>query len=221
MSIEMMNSAWNTDNLTPTKKLILLLLGSYADENHQCYPSHRHIANKIGLKDTKGVQRTIQEFEKLGYLKIERRKKENGGYTSNKYTLLLPMGGKTHRGRGRDSEGAENPVNTKEETKTNNIKKEIFYRSSFEKFYEIYPKKVGKKKAFESFHKIKESEIEKVLIKIEEYAVTVKDKIDIQWIPNPATWLNQERWNDDLNYIKDHKKDFKLDRSSDWAKDLD
>jgi len=45
MSIEMMNSAWNTEGLSPTKKLILLLLGSYADENNQCYPSHRHIAD--------------------------------------------------------------------------------------------------------------------------------------------------------------------------------
>ena len=63
MSIEMMNSAWNTEGLSPTKKLILLLLGSYADENNQCYPSHRHIADKIGLKDTKGVGQTIREFE--------------------------------------------------------------------------------------------------------------------------------------------------------------
>ena len=71
MSIEMMNSAWNTDDLTPTKKLILLLLGSYADENHQCYPSHKHIAKKIGLKDTKGIQKTIKEFEQLGYLGLK------------------------------------------------------------------------------------------------------------------------------------------------------
>ena len=71
MSIEMLNRALNVDGLTPTRKFILVLLGNYADENGQCYPSHRHIANKIGLKDTKGIQQTIKLFEQMGYLQIQ------------------------------------------------------------------------------------------------------------------------------------------------------
>ena len=42
---------------------------------------------------------------------------------------------------------------------------------------------------------------------------------DINFTPYPATWLNQERWNDEVT--QSNKKSYKdLDRSSDWAKDL-
>lgn len=210
MSIEMMNGAWNTDGLTPTKKLILLLLGSYADENGQCYPSHRHIANKIGLKDTKGIGATIREFEKLGYLRIEHRKKEDGGYTSNRYTLLLPKGATTPRGAKRVREGVQNTQNTKEDTKTNYI------TEAFEKFWELYPRKVAKKKAFQIFKNIPKKHIIKIISSVE---LLSKNVGDINYTPYPATWLNQERWNDEVSVQS--KKSFKdLDRSSDWANDL-
>tara|TARA_R100000773_G_scaffold1465_4_gene2164 strand:+ start:2051 stop:2683 length:633 start_codon:yes stop_codon:yes gene_type:complete len=210
MSIEMMNGAWNTDGLTPTKKLILLLLGSYADENGQCYPSHRHIANKIGLKDTKGIGATIREFEKLGYLRIEHRKKADGGYTSNKYTLLLPKGATTPRGAKGGGEGVQNTQNTKEDTKTKYIEE------TFDQFWEYYPRKVAKKKAFQIYQKLKKEDILKVLSSVK---LLSKNVGDINFTPYPATWLNQERWNDEVT--QSNKKSYKdLDRSSDWAKDL-
>ena len=118
MSVQMSHAGWQITGLTPTKKIILLLLCNYADENNQCYPSHRHIADKVGLKDTKGVQRTIKEFEELGLLSIEHRKTANGGFTSNRYTLLLPMGANTTRVVKTVSDTVVEPDNTKEDTKT-------------------------------------------------------------------------------------------------------
>tara|TARA_R100001510_G_scaffold12489_1_gene9718 strand:- start:1704 stop:2336 length:633 start_codon:yes stop_codon:yes gene_type:complete len=209
MSIEMMNSAWNTDDLTPTKKLILLLLGSYADENHQCYPSHKHIAKKIGLKDTKGIQKTIKEFEQLGYLRIERRTKQNGAYTSNKYTLTLPLGVSTHRGNKRVREGAETPVNTKEETKT------FIYTDEFETFWDLYPRKVAKKNAYKFFKKVPAKDYDLLIASIKNLG---KSKIDIKYIPYPATWLNQERWKDKFEDIKEDQTN---KSTSNWHDDLD
>ena len=66
MSIECLNQALKIKGLTPTKKFILVLLANYSDERGSCYPSYRHIADTIGLKDTKGVQKAIKEFEELG-----------------------------------------------------------------------------------------------------------------------------------------------------------
>lgn len=66
----------------------------------------------------------------------------------------------------------------------------------FDQFWEAYPKKVGKLPAHRAWHKmIDPPPIQEILKALE---VQKKSK---QWqegfIPNPATWLNQERWNDE------------------------
>ena len=71
------------------------------------------------------------------------------------------------------------------------------YTSSFNEFWEIYPHKVGKKKALQEWNKINHDD--GLLIRILESLE--KQKKSKQWdnkqfIPHPATWLNQERWDD-------------------------
>jgi hypothetical protein len=72
--------------------------------------------------------------------------------------------------------------------------------NNFELFWNAYPRKVGKKKAQEAFKKVK-IDIQLIISSIE------KQKKSDQWlkdggqyIPYPSTWLNQERWNDELTY---------------------
>ena len=197
MSIEMMNHAWNIDGLTPTKKLILLLLGSYADENGTCYPSYRHIANKIGLKDTKGVRKAIKEFEDMGFLRIENRYKKDGGLTSNRYYLLIG-----------DSEGVSTlshevsePHNTKDNTKTNKNKED----KNFDVFWSDYPRKVSKKSAKTSWFKALKNGADPIRICVAciQFAKFHKEKgTELDYIPHPSTWLNQERWEDSLEILK-------------------
>ena len=75
------------------------------------------------------------------------------------------------------------------------------YDERFEKFWSVYPKKVGKGAARTAFMKLKPSqELTDTMIK----AVRVAERSD-QWrkdkgqfIPNPSTWLNQRRWEDEL-----------------------
>ena len=100
MSIECLNKALKIqfEGQTPTKRLILILLANYCDDANSCYPSYSHIAKLAGLKDPKHIARIIKEFEELGLLKIQKRYKEDGGNTSNRYFLTLrteeiaPMG---------------------------------------------------------------------------------------------------------------------------------
>lgn len=70
----------------------------------------------------------------------------------------------------------------------------------FIEFYKFYPKKISVKKAREKFFKIKPDHalFEKMM------AALARQKASVQWqkdngqfIPHPATWLNQERWNDE------------------------
>tara|TARA_Y100000114_G_scaffold74203_1_gene68043 strand:- start:2999 stop:3601 length:603 start_codon:yes stop_codon:yes gene_type:complete len=186
MSIECLNQALKIKGLTPTKKFILVLLGNYADENGSCYPSYRHIADIVGLKDTKGVQKAIKEFESLGLLRIEHRKNKKGGHTSNRYHLSIAMGAETLRVDVTQRQGVSEPSNTKEDTKDNIL---------FEKFWSVYPRKIAKKKAKEIFEKHKDQE------RIVEGAIkfaSLNEMTDEKFIPHPTTWLNGERWNDEM-----------------------
>ena len=77
-------------------------------------------------------------------------------------------------------------------------KKDI-YTSNFLKFWEKYPKKIGKGSAFASYQKIK---LPRPSLDILLNAVTEQNKSkqwqNNQFIPNPSTWLNQRRWEDEI-----------------------
>lgn len=189
MSIECLNQAIKIEGLTPTKKLILILLANYADDQNTCYPSYKHIAKIVGLKTVKGIQKAIKEFEELGLLRIEHRILENGSYTSNKYHLMLggvisdPTPIKDVR------VGSQTTNNTKDNTKTN---------TQFEKFWELYPRKIGKKTAKQIFYKFDSKIINKVLHGTKCYA-NEKINTEINFILHPTTFLRQERFNDYVN----------------------
>ena len=200
MSIEYLNHALKVDGLTPTKKLILVILSNYADEKGTCYPSYGHIAKMIGLKDTKGIQKAIKEFEELGYLRIEHRKTEKGNYTSNRYHILLGRGVETPRGVETSTVGVSEPYNTKDNTKTNIDKN---FEKFFNEFWEIYPRKVGKHQARKSFFKIKQQEYTKIIYATKVFAKE-NQATEQKFIPHPTTYLNQHRYEDFINkQIKD------------------
>lgn len=71
----------------------------------------------------------------------------------------------------------------------------------FEEFWTAYPKKVGKGAARKSWAKIRpDAELyEKILNAIAEAKTSEQWQAEHgKYIPNPATWLNQSRWEDEL-----------------------
>ena len=69
----------------------------------------------------------------------------------------------------------------------------------FLKWYSFYPKKVGKPNAYKAWKKIKpDLELKKKLVLMVLEHSKSKQWQSAEFIPYPATWLNQERWNDIL-----------------------
>lgn len=84
----------------------------------------------------------------------------------------------------------------KEKSKTENKQQEYFSI-----FWASYPKKVGKGAAEKSWKKIKPTKdlLEKMLNAIETAKQSMQwNKDNGQYIPNPTTWLNQKRWEDEI-----------------------
>lgn len=79
------------------------------------------------------------------------------------------------------------------ESKEEEISKEVF---SFEDFWEKYPKKIAKKKCKDKFKKLSQVKKEKIKATLDKF-ISYKPFADYTH-PNPETYLNQERWDDEL-----------------------
>jgi hypothetical protein len=92
--------------------------------------------------------------------------------------------------------------------------------TGFQSFWDAYPTKVGKAKALESWNRISPDDelVATILSGIE------RSKPSQRWregiIPNPSTWLNQGRWDDELPVgVPSNKPMSRVERA--MAEDLD
>lgn len=79
----------------------------------------------------------------------------------------------------------------------------------FEKFWEAYPRKVGKGAARKIWAKLKPPEelVEKMIAAVAEQRKTPQwQKDGGQYIPHPATWLSQDRWDDEPDKSLDQRR---------------
>lgn len=84
--------------------------------------------------------------------------------------------------------------------------KNNIYICSFETFWKQYPKKVAKKKVEQKYNQLATSKQkeEEILQGLKSYTEKWRiEKTNLTYIPNPLTWLNQERWNDDVQINRD------------------
>jgi hypothetical protein len=86
-------------------------------------------------------------------------------------------------------------TNHKQECKT----QKNIYTSNFESFWSSYPKKIGKGEAFKAYKNIKEPRpsLKEIISSIQDQSETDQWK-DKRFIPNPATWINGRRWEDEV-----------------------
>ena len=88
---------------------------------------------------------------------------------------------------------------------------------AFDRFWTVYPKKTAKAVAQKAFDKIAPDDalLDTMIKSVESFKKTqqwLKD--DGQYIPNPTTWLNQRRWEDELPQ-QDKPKERKIEVISD------
>ena len=90
-------------------------------------------------------------------------------------------------------------------------------RVEFETFYQAYPKKQKKEKAWESWQKINPSAFtfDMILQAINRWKRSPQwTKEKGQFIPMPATWLNNAGWNDEVEDLEEVRPDTKEARTA-------
>lgn len=162
-------------------------------ETNQFTTSYANIASKAGVS-RRTVIRIMKQLEEIGIISIEERR-EGKRNLSNVISLLggdslTPVTGK--------KTASQSPFRINlEETIEQNKEMHVL----FKKFWKQYPKKKAKKPALKSFQKINpDDELLSTMLAALETQKLTNDwtKEDGQFIPLPATWLNQARWEDEV-----------------------
>lgn len=101
----------------------------------------------------------------------------------------------------------QQPSAIKEKDNKENKKKE---NEQFARFWAAYPRHEAKAVALKAFEKVKPSEelLQKMLNAIEMQKKTAQwAENGGQFVPHPATWLNQHRWEDEVKEYAQQKRD--------------
>ena len=194
------------------RNLILIILADHMGKDG-CFPSYQTVAERA-CATRRAVINHINELESQGLLKRQKRA-TNGMSSSNKYTLNLENSGvnevhqvvnEVHQGSERGSLGVVNEVHPETPIIKHPIKHPIKHTPKppceFDDFYAAYPKKVGRAAAKKAWDKLNPQPA-----LINRIMLDIKNRVDQghwctgqgkQYIPGPAPYLNQQRWEDEI-----------------------
>jgi hypothetical protein len=128
--------------------------------------------------------------------------------TTNKFSVISIVNWSTYQGEDiqNDNQNDKQPTNNRQATDNKQECKELknekkTYTDDFLSFWNEYPKKVGKDAAWKAW-KARNGTIPKISVIL---AAISTQRASPQWIknggqyvPNPATWINGGRWNDEI-----------------------
>ena len=211
-----MNWAWKQRKLTVHEKMVLLALANRHNPDYGCFPSISKIVEDVEFSKST-VIRSIKNLQVKGYLSVEAAKRENGSQTSNRYFLSFEVEPQCQPDTPPSVSETLPPVSERHPHKQviyKQVSKTILrsVELGFKEFWNCYPRKIGKTNAEKAFIKASHSVgVDVILDAIKPFAVSVAKK-EKKFIPHPATWLNQGRWDDELEEIASTSSSDYLDR---------
>ena len=72
----------------------------------------------------------------------------------------------------------------------------------FNEFWRLYPRKVAKLTAKRAWKRLANKDVNSIFKVFHEHLLRWKYK-DIQYVPHASTWINQRRWEDELEPLPD------------------
>jgi hypothetical protein len=198
--------------------VVFIALHRWIDADKECHPSVGSIAREAGISEAT-VRRGLKLLEDIGAITSEPRWTDDGDRTSNLYHLRyvepasnrdttpsqdcdhppsqirqdppsqICEGKKIHvEGEPVEEELAHASVSTTDDA-----------RLSFEHWWSAYPRKVGKGAALKRWKAISRQQradaVDALPRHVEHWRLS---RTEVQFIPHPATWLSQGRWDDVL-----------------------
>ena len=209
------------ENLSIEAKAIYAYLASFAGAGDTAYPSVSIMCKHLGISRDR-FYRHRKSLLDNDFIRITQHQNE-GGWSNNLYTVVSmpqPQNKDTQNTytQNKDTQNKDTINNSSINNSINNNSKEntsAKLTEDFEKLWNLYPNKQGKKKAKSSYERaIKNGTTNK---EIQDGIVRYKNHLkQNDWLKpaHGATWFNNERWEDEYtiesqtkpsgnNYIKD------------------
>lgn len=225
MSIAAIDAAWGIDVSPPARKLVLLCMANrHNGVTGQLNPSVDDVARSCGISADQ-ARRHLHSLIDAGLLEVIGNHYGGKPGQSRNYRLNLAVTTGTSATPcmdatpGTDAAEGLHPCSTplapmqltpcthasqtgknRNEPEKNRNLTRAARTDAFAKFWEAYPKKVGKQAAAKAFAKVKNTEQTMVLIMKAlawQCASEQWQRDGGQYIPNPATYINQGRWDDE------------------------
>lgn len=200
------NTAIRDPNITPNAFRLLAYLMSHRDGYELNYDQ---IEAQTGL-GRYAINEASKLLVDLGWLEVN-RPKVAGKYACKQWVVLNPNANESTVGdstmeqphMGQSTDNIRTSITKEDYVLRTNAQNE--FERDFEKFYEAYPRKVGKLEARRAFKKLKV-----------DVAVVVAGAVRLandpnlppkQFVPHPATWLNREGWLDEPYPVREKSKE--------------
>lgn len=212
---------WLDRSLSPNEKVMLGEISSLDTGPRGCYATNAHFAEFFNLSISR-VSEIISGLVDKGHLRVELIR-EGKRVVERRLRLVDPFDfPNTHSGNAANPFGkhGEPPSENTQgsNTHSNNTKsiktspasdgEKGVSEEGFDQFWKLYPKKKGRKDAAKAWAKLKPSE------ELRQTLITAlgQQRVSEDWtkdrgryIPNASTWLNGERWTDELLPASDGK----------------
>lgn len=208
-----MNWAYEQRVGNPSAKSVLIALANQANDKAKCWPGIEYIVKRTEFS-RRSVITHLQYLDDRGF--ISRTIRPGDGKTgrkSNVYQLLMLQSAKfahshkvqdrqsaTHVGQSANYVGQSAALAPKQSINSSKNTHSITSPAArFDEWYVIYPRKAGKSKALKIWQR---DNLGNLADKIIEDTRTRSSKCqrwqNKRYIPNPANYLNDEGWQDDM-----------------------
>ncbi len=183
-----------------TAKVVLLALAKFSNAEGRCFPSQDTLA-ECACVSNRTVRSSLQWLIEHGYIRAESREGTSNLYiitSMEEEDMTDQTGGSANIA---DEDDRYNIVNITEVNRTKSISpSSANITDPFETLWSVYPRRIGKGAARTAFAKAKRNTDAMTIINAaHEYAAFCHEQgKEKRFIPHLSTWLNQERWEDDL-----------------------
>lgn len=210
------------DNICSNAKLLYGEITALCNKQGFCWANNKYFAD-IYKTSIRTIQRWIEQLNQQGYIIVNYDYKEGTNSIDGRCISIVDittklswdsdkivMGARQNCHGGSDisvmpypyyNNKTNNTINNSAKVVQNATHDEFDKEVHFDIFWKEYPKKINRKKAKDKFFKIckDEENFNKIMNGLKKYKQTPQWKKDNgEFIPHPTTWLNGERWNDEI-----------------------
>ena len=200
-----------------TAKSVYCALATYVDSEGQCYPSIQTLSSDTELHRAT-VIRAINYLVQHGF--VERM--SNYCAASTRYQLTIWKGElMSNDSRTVRHEVISNIINIDTYISYSRRERLPYEIQEFLEFWQVYPRRKAKGQSRQAFVRACEKEKASVIIEAARLFAKSVRHVEKQYIPYASTWLNGERWEDDLDEIETNSDKLNSILNIDVAAELD